>query len=218
MEQRKRSEHMSDIYKLVLSMGTFVKEALEKALHALVNRNLQLAQQIIDSDDHIDEYRNTIEDACTKLIATKQPVASALRELIAIIKVAGDLERIGDHARHLATTIRAVRDPLLERVLPQLQRMTETGIQMVTQALSAFAEQNTERAALVAQEDDRMDEQCHTLQSTIVEIMKESPDNIEGGTQLLMLNRFLERLGDHVTNICEWIVYAQRGTHIALNR
>ncbi|WP_052078927.1 phosphate signaling complex protein PhoU [Spirochaeta lutea] len=218
METRIRlNEQMAEVYQTVLKMGTFVEEALRKALNAVSNRNMNLAQQVIEHDIHIDSYQNAIEDMCTKIIATEQPVASDLRELVTLIKVVSDLERIGDHARHLAKSISSISEPILEQVLPKIKVMTEKGISMVHDALTALSTHDADLATTIAAMDDQIDELHTQLYEQIITIMQEDPRYIEEGTTLLFLNRFLERLGDHVTNICEWIVYAKRGTHIELN-
>ncbi|NCN04665.1 MAG: phosphate signaling complex protein PhoU [Spirochaetales bacterium] len=212
-----RKEHMTLVYQQVLRMGTYVEEALGKALHAMLNQNLLIAQEIILNDRYIDESRLAIEDSCTKIIATKQPVSSQLRELITLMQVSSDLERIGDHARHMAKVISTVREPLLERVIPDFERMARIGIRMVNRSLHALVNQDSEEARAIAAEDRKLNELHRELSVLIIGIMKESPTYIEDGTQLMLVNRFLERLGDHVTHICEGIVYAKQGAHVSLH-
>lgn len=216
VKSRKREE-MGEIYRSILKMGAYVEEALGKALHALMKRNLPLAQDVVRDDHMIDRYRDQIEDLCAKRLANKGQDPESIREVIAIIKVASDLERIGDYARHLAKAISSVRESLLERVLPLLREMTETGIRMVNQALAALSELDSAKASAAAEEDHKMDSLYKDLKALLIKIMKEDPEFIEEAAKLLMLNRFLERLGDHVTNICEWVVYANHGSRVQLN-
>jgi phosphate transport system protein len=214
MEVRhKFNEQMSDIYQQILRMGALIEEALQKSLSAIKQHDEVLAQQVIDQDVQIDEFQTRIEDLCTMVIATEQPVASDLREIVTMIKVVSDLERIGDHARHLAKAVSRVREQITARVLPHLERMTNLGIGMVHNALTALANRDAEQAKLIVMQDDDMDRLNSELQDLLVSIMKQSPDLIEEGTTLIFINRLLERLGDHVTNMCEWIIYARQGSH-----
>ncbi len=218
METRQRFSHqMADVYQVLLRMGALVEEALYKALTAAKLHDKELADEVINKDYLINECQYQIEDKCTLIIATEQPVASDLRELITLIKIVSDLERIGDHARHLAKIVHSVRESLLLKFLPNIIEMTEHGIQMVHLSLNALVNKDSQQATVVAKMDahlDHMHEQCFLK---IVAVMKESPEQVEEGTSLIFLNRFLERLGDHVTNICEWIVYARTGKHTELN-
>lgn len=218
MENRaKLSEELGTVYQQVLKMGTFVEEALQKAINALVHRDNALAKAVIDNDLQIDNYQSQIEDICTKIIATEQPVASDLRNLVTVIKIVSDLERIGDHARHLARSLDSVEQDTMDALLPDIEGMTNIGIDMVHKSLTAFSTFDKALAQSVAKLDDQLDHQHKELYTKIIELMKEDPEKIEQGSTLLFLNRFLERLGDHVTNICEWIVYANTGSHTELN-
>jgi len=211
--RQKFNSQMAEVYQHILRMGALVEEALHKALTAVRNHDMELAERVVKDDEAIDNYQNRIEDLCTVIIATEQPVATDLRELVTTIKIVSDLERIGDHARHLAKSVTKVSEPLMARALPLIQEMTSHGISMVHQALTALSSRNTEQAKAVAAMDDDIDRMHKELYALIISIMKEHPDRIEEGTSLIYLNRFLERLGDHVSNICDWIVYARTGTH-----
>ena len=211
--RQKFNDQMADVYQHILRMGALVEEALHKALTAVRNHDSNLATQVIAEDIAIDDYQKRIEDICTVIIATAQPVATDLRELVTIFKIVSDLERIGDHARHLAKSVTKVSEPVMARVLPQIQEMTERGISMVHQALTALSSRDSDKALSIAAMDSEIDRLHRALYSTILDIMKEHPDRIEDGTSLMYLNRFLERPGDHVGNICDWIVYARTGQH-----
>lgn len=211
--RQKFTDQMAEVYQHILRMGALVEEALHKALTAVRNHDGELAKQVIKDDVAIDEYQKRIEDLCTVIIATAQPVATDLRELVTIFKIVSDLERIGDHARHLAKSVTKVSEAVMVRVLPLIQEMTQNGISMVHQALTALSSRDSEKARTIAAMDAEIDRLHRSLYSTIIDIMKEHPDRIEEGTSLIYLNRFLERLGDHVSNICDWIVYARTGVH-----
>ena len=210
---RQREHHMKAMYHQVLSMGTHVEEALSKALHVLLDRNFQVAQEIHDHDPYIDTCQKAIEESCIHFIETRKPNETTLRELITLIKVSSDLERIGDLAQHLARTIQNAGDPLVEQTQPQLERMIRLGIDMLHQSLIALTAKDTDLAERIALQDSLIDTAHHELDNHIISVMKESPEFIESGVELLRLSRFLERLGDRVINICEWIFYAKNGVH-----
>lgn len=209
---------MKTLFNEILKMGAVVEVALRKAITALSERDHVLAKDVIEGDMRIDAMQLAIEDRCAILLATETPVAGALRKIITSIKIASDLERIGDHARHLAKALDSVDRSLLEATLPRIRDMAERGIGMVHDALTAFVEDDTDAAMAVAERDDVIDKLHRSLYDDIIARMKENPDLITAGANLIFTNRFLERLGDHVTNICEWVVYANRGTHVELNK
>lgn len=211
-----RNAHMDQVYQLVMRMGTYVEDALHKTLHALMNRNLTLAHTIIAQDYLIDQCRHDIEDACTKIIATRQPMAFHLRELISLIKASTDLERIGDHAQHMAEILVQVQESTIEQVLPELREMTEFCIKMLHRVLIDLVNQDEVSAESLAAEDRYLDTMNKNLQDQLIHLIQSSPEILEDGMQLIMYSRFLERLGDHITNICEWIIYAKKGTHVSL--
>jgi phosphate transport system protein len=218
MEPRtKLNDELNGISQQVLKMGTFVEEALQKAISALVNRDSKLASSVIENDIQIDNYQSQIEDMCTKLIATENPVASDLRNLVTTIKIVSDLERIGDHARHLARSLEKVEAHTMDSMVADIEKMTKLGIEMLHKSLTAFSTFDGNLAQDVARMDNDLDDMHQKLYRKIIELMKADPQKVEQGSTLLFLNRFLERLGDHVTNICEWIVYAGSGEHPELN-
>ncbi len=208
---------MQLLYQNILRMGTLVEEAHKKALIALSNGDHDLARQVIDGDIHIDEMQTTIEDQCARLIATEQPVASDLREIFTAVKIVSNIERIGDHARHVARAVSKVSAQQFLATVPRFKRLADTGISMVHDALTAFVEQDAEKAREVAGRDDEIDRMHEELSAELVQIMKGDPELIEQGLTMILLARFMERMGDHVTNMCEWIVYAKQGRHIELN-
>ncbi len=218
MELRQHfSANMGRLYQNILRMGTMVEEALKKALVAISDQDLGLARQVIDEDIRIDEMQAKIEDECALLIATESPVASDLREIITAVKIVSNIERIGDHARHIARAVDKLKSPALLATVPKFKKLAELGIGMIHDAVTAFVEQDADRAREVANRDDLIDDMHAELYREIVEIMTRDQSLVEEGITMTLLARFMERLGDHVTNICEWIVFAKQGKHIELN-
>ncbi|MFW5777137.1 MAG: phosphate signaling complex protein PhoU [Spirochaetota bacterium] len=211
-------KQLGDLYQDILKMGALVEEALNKSIEALRNGDAELARSVISGDDAIDELHMDIEDRSTQIIALEQPVATDLRELITATKIGADLERIGDHARHIARVVQTLPAELLAIALPNIEEMARLGTSMVHDSLSAFVEQDPDQARSVATRDDEIDAAHGRLYQSLVDVMRDRPEWIEHGVKLMFLNRYLERLGDHVTNICEWVVFAKTGEHLELNK
>jgi phosphate transport system protein len=201
----------------VLAMGTRVEESLRKALEALKGQNVDLAQEVKASDEIVNALQLKIEDQAAVLIATQQPVARDLRELVTVFKVTDNLERAGDHAVHLAkAAIRLSGEPPF-RQIDRLCRMAEVGCEMIRGAVDAYLNQNAEAARKVASADDLIDAEHKQLVREVLELMREKPDQVERASRLLTTSGFLERLGDHMTNICEAVVFLVEGRHVELN-
>ncbi|NBF39407.1 MAG: phosphate signaling complex protein PhoU [Spirochaetes bacterium] len=207
---------LDKMYQDVLRMGALVEEALKKSVTALASHDYDLAERIIEEDRSIDKLQVEIEDHCTELLATQQPVASDLREILTTIRIVDDLERIGDHARHLARAVGDISDETFVTVLPSIEEMAERGISMMHDALTAFVDQDAEQAVAVAERDAAIDRMQKTLYGKLIDIVRDHPDKADKAMNLMFMVRFLERLGDHVRSVCEWVVYAKRGEHVEL--
>ena len=201
----------------VLRMGVLVEEALRKSVAVLETEDFTLANEVIDDDRKIDEMQVLIEDHCARIIASERPGARDLRRILTAIKVAAELERMGDHARHLAKRAKTVTDAAFADVLPMVQDMAELGISMLHDGLTAFIDDDATAAVAVSARDDEIDGLHKNVYTELLGIMKNDPELIEKGVELVLVNRFLERLGDHVTNMCESIVFSQRAEHVELN-
>jgi phosphate transport system protein len=209
---------LQEIHDEILKMGSMVEEALDKALQAFREKNVLIAQKVIDEDCKIDEMQLLIEDRCMMVMATEQPVASDLRNLLTTIKIASSLERIADHAVHLSkTTTRLEGKNQMDPLRKMIEPMAKAGIEMVSGALTALADHDTEKAREVAERDEFLDDTHMKLFDTLVNYQREHPEYSLQTTDLLFLIRFLERLGDHVTHICEWIILRETGKHTELN-
>lgn len=213
----KLETEMHRLHTSILHMGTLAEEALHKALTALSTGDASLAALVVQEDSRIDILQQDIEDQVTRVIATEQPVAEDLRILITCIKLTADIERIGDHARHIAKAVDRISRQSIELVLPLLVQMSELGTGMLHDVLSAFMDGDPSLATQIAATDDKIDELHKQAYDEVIQHMQDDPAHIPDGTNLLLLCRFLERMGDHVTNMCEWVVYAKHGTHVELN-
>ena len=201
----------------ILAMASRVEEDLGKALSALRNDDENLAREVTADDAVVNGLQLKIEDEAAMVIATQQPVARDLRELVAIFKLTGNLERIGDHAVHLAkTAIRFAGEPPF-RSLAHLEKMAELGQEMIRRAVSAYLNQDSGAARSTAAMDRLIDEEHRALTEEVLSLMKEHPEFIKKAARLLHTSGRLERLGDHITTICESVVYMTEGSHEELN-
>ena len=168
-------------------------------------------------DELINAMQLKIEDQAAVLIATQQPVARDLRELVTVLKVSYNLERAGDHAVHLAkAAIKLSAEPPFRQV-ERLARMAELECGMILAAVDAYLNQDSDAARRVAAQDDEIDAEHKLTVREVLELMRERPDQVELASRLLASSGFLERLGDHMTNICEAVVFLVEGRHVELN-
>jgi phosphate transport system protein len=201
----------------VLAMGTRVEESLRKATEALKTQNVELAQEVKAEDELVNALQLKIEDQAAVLIATQQPVARDLRELVTVLKVTDNLERAGDHAKHVAkAAIKLAGEPPF-RQIDRLCRMSDIECEMIRGAVDAFLNQDADKARLVASMDDKIDAEHKQMVNEVLELMREHPEQVERASKLLTTSGFLERLGDHMTTICEAVVFMVEGSHVELN-
>ncbi len=218
MEWREKyHQELNSLHQKVQQMGTITVDQLHAGLEAVESGDEDLAARVIEGDKKVDALQIEIEDLGAKLIAMEQPVAGELRDIVSAIKIVSSIERIADHAKHLAKGARRISGSGAREHLPVIREMAERGIAMLQKALEAFASGDEALAREVAAMDERIDRMKKDLTEKILAFMKASPDNVEEGAALLFLNRFMERLGDHVTNLCEWVYFTKTGNHIDLN-
>ncbi|MEW5817189.1 MAG: phosphate signaling complex protein PhoU [Spirochaetota bacterium] len=218
-ERQHFNRALQELNQEIAKMGTLVEESLYKAIQAFEQKDVETAEQIIKDDVKINNCQQEIEDRCTVLIATEQPVAKDLRRILTTLKIVSNLERIGDHAVHLArATKRLFKEKYLEAIINMIPPMAEIGLGMVREVITAFISNDSEKAIAIAKKDDELDKAHKKVFASLIKQMQSNPENVLQGADLLLVIRFMERLGDHVTNICEWIVFCDTGKHVELNR
>lgn len=218
------SDELKRLRQEVLAMATMAEENLGKALSALRGRDSRLAGEVLDSDAEVDALQIKIEDDTAMLIATQQPVARDLRETVTILKLADNIERIGDHAVHLARAARrlvkkdeAPFDAQASGMQASLEKMARTGQVMLRAAIEAYMKQNAQAARDAAAMDNEIDREHRELTEGLLKVMKKNPGMVKSAYKILHASSQLERLGDHITNICEAIVYMTEGKREELN-
>lgn len=192
----------------ILRMGSFIGEQIADAVRALKERNLSLAHQVVESDQRVNELRYRVESECVRTIATQQPAAKDLRCIIAAIHMAGELERIADHASGIASIAIRIGDEPLIKPLIDIPRMQEIACEMVHDALDAFVQMDAEAAKAVAARDQEVDELYVQILRELLTFMMQDPKTIAQSTYLLWVAHNLERIADRATNLCERVIFA----------
>ncbi len=198
----------------VLAMGGLVEQQLSDALKALQKQDIGLAAQVIRNDEKVNAMEVSIDEACTRIIAKRQPTASDLRLVIAIIKTITDLERIGDVAENIARVAKEQFSREYYGLLLSLENLGLQSIKMLHDTLDAFARMDVEAAIRVYQVDDRIDKEYEVIVRQLMTHMMTHPDTIPCVLQVLWSARAIERVGDRCQNICEYIVYFVKGKDI----
>jgi len=210
-------EHLARTRDDLLAMGDMVEEAINKAVQALVNRNVDLARQVIDNDEQINLALRNIQENCQVLIATQQPMATDLRFILAIYNIANELERTGDYAEGIARiAIRLADQPILKPYI-DIPRMTQKGCELLRGQLQAFVNRDMKAARALAQGDDEIDALYDQVYRELLFLMVQDPKIITQATHLLWVTHNLERIGDRTTNLGEQVVYLITGQVEELN-
>lgn len=201
----------------IINMGSLVETAIADSMQSLQERDQIQAQQVIDHDETINALRFKVEEACLTLIATQQPTASDLRDVIAAMSIVVEMERMADHASGIAKTVIRMGDEPPLKPLIDLPRMAQLAREMLRDGLDSFITRDVQKARIVATRDDEMDLLNRAIFDELVEIMAERPDGVERATYLLWCSHNLERIGDRVTNIVERVVFMTTGDMEDLN-
>ncbi|MCG3729261.1 phosphate signaling complex protein PhoU [Vibrio cincinnatiensis] len=198
----------------VLTMGGLVEQQLSFAMQALHKDDIELARKVVRDDHKVNEMEVSIDEACTRIIAKRQPTAKDLRLIMAIIKTITDLERIGDVATKMAYI--AIESPTIKERQFQvsLEPLCRQAIAMLHQVLDAFARMDVEAAAEVHKQDDKLDKEYEAVIRQLMTYMMEDPKNIPHILQVMWSARAIERVGDRCQNICEYIIYFVKGKDV----
>lgn len=213
MDIRQEFQHkLESLVGDVLRLGSMVDVALQKAVTALVEDDISLAQQVVAEDEQMNRLRYYIEEHSVALIATQQPLARDLRTIIAVMYLATNLERMGDHAAGVARLVLRMHDvPYPRELLPTFEQMSHIGREMLRDALNAFVNNDEVTARQIGMRDDELDDLYNDLVQRLIREIAQQPDYAQGLTYLLWVAHNLERIGDRVTNICERTIYMVSG-------
>lgn len=206
--RRKFDEQLLELNKEMIEMGNIIILSIKNAIEALVARDENMAKAIMESDAEVDHLQKKIEGICFNLLIQQQPVARDLRTVTAAMKMVTDMERIGDHAADISEmTILMGQNSQIDKFEHISQMATETMI-MLNHSIEAYVEKNVIKAKEVIDHDDIVDDLFVEAKKDVIELILNSPSEGEGATDILMIAKYFERIGDHATNIAEWVIYS----------
>lgn len=208
---------IKNLREYIIRMMEKCEDAVDLSVKSMITKDINLAKKVIKNDDDIDILREYIRDRSIELMALHQPMARDLREIYALLDICTELERIGDYAENIASEVLIIAGEDYIKELIDIPKMTEYCLEMLKELKTAFIEHDADLSYKIASIDDKIDELYITVRQDCLKVMHESPEkNIDQGVRLLFVGRYLERIGDHITNICEKIVYARNGKMIEL--
>ncbi len=211
-------EELLNLHNQFYEMGMLVSSAIHKSVRAYIRHDKEIAQEVIENDLAINNMEVRLEKKSFEMIALQQPVTTDLRMIITVMKASSDLERMGDHAVSIAkSTIRVKGETRIAEIEKEISDMSDYVKKMVDNVLVAYVKTDQDDARMIAQMDDRVNEYYKDIYYKTIESMKENPETVVSGTDYLSVAQYLERIGDYVTNICEWIVYLATGKISELN-
>lgn len=205
-----RQAYIEDLEALrqeIEAMGALVRENLARAMEALLKRDKALAVQVMREDDEVDERNVVVEDRCMLLIARQQPIARDLRIITTGLKISTDLERIGDHAHDIAKIATELEGGGFIKEMEIIPEMARVAGRMLQQAIEAYTAFDVKLAEKICAADDEVDALYAKLFQKLSRFVGEDAVAARQATQLLFVSRYLERVGDHATNIAEWVIY-----------
>ncbi len=206
----KFDEQLNQLNDEMMRMGTMIEDSIEKAIDALVNQNVTLAEEIMARDEEIDRQQKKIESICFNLLMQQQPVARDLRTISAAMKMVTDMERIGDHAADISEITVMLGNQPYPFSLDLIKKMATETMIMLIRSIEAYVEKDIVKAQSVIKHDDIIDALFDEVKQKLITLIHEAPDNGEQATDFLMIAKYFERIGDHATNISEWVIFAFR--------
>jgi phosphate transport system protein len=207
-------EELDQLRATIAEMGGLAESAIREAMEALVRRDAAAAARVVERDRKIDALEVQVERQAVQIIALRAPMADDLRDVVAALKIASVVERIGDYAKNIAKRVASIEDSRI-RPLSLLPEMARIAGEMVHNVLDAYAARDAQKAAAVCERDSAVDDFYNSIFRALLTHMMENPHNITPATHLLFVAKNLERIGDHATNVAEMVYFAATGEHLA---
>jgi phosphate transport system protein len=206
---------LNHVRDLIMSMGGLIEQQLDNALRALIHGDIALGEQASAGDVGVNKFETDIDHSIVEIIATRQPAANDLRFLFTASKIVADMERVGDKAEKIAR-IALVIQPLINSYsfMKDIRLMGEMTQKMLHDVLDAFARMDAEAAIAIKQSDTHVNNAYREVLADLMEHMADNPNTLDYSLNILSCMRAIERVGDHVTNICEYIVYLDKGVDV----
>ena len=206
-------QQLEELNKEIINMGSMIEQSIETAVEALIHQDVKKARKAMDSDDAIDRQEKQIENLCLRMLLQQQPVAKDLRVISAALKMITDMERIGDHAVDISELAIIMAGQPYMKKLEHIDQMAKETMLMLISSLEAYVNKNQEQARAVIARDDVVDELFVKVKKELIDLIHQNADNGEQAADLLMAAKYFERIGDHATNIAEWVIFFITGKH-----
>lgn len=197
----------------LIEMGTMIEKAIETAAKALISQDSELAKTVIEGDEQVDRKERIIENLCLKLLLQQQPVAKDLRLISSALKMITDMERIGDQAADISELTIMLSETKYIKKLEHVQQMAKETMVMLVESIDAFVNKDMLKAQSVIDADDKVDELFAEVKKELIKMIHEDINCGEQASDLLMIAKYFERIGDHTTNIAEWVIFSITGEH-----
>lgn len=208
MMRSKFDEQLDRLNKEMMKMGSAIEDSIRKAVDALVRQDAELAKKVMLQDEEIDREQKTIENICFNLLIQQQPVAKDLRTITAALKMVTDMERIGDQAADIGEiTIKLASQSYIKK-LEHINQMASETMLMLIRSIEAYVEKDMDKARKVIAYDDVVDDLFEKVRDDLIAMIQVDSANGEQAADLLMVAKYFERIGDHATNIAEWVIFA----------
>ncbi|MEI6158015.1 MAG: phosphate signaling complex protein PhoU [Atribacterota bacterium] len=212
------TRQLREIQEDLVSMTQAAEKMLQMAIESLKERNVGKAKEVIPMDDTVDRYNFQIEEKCLRMIALQQPVAKDLRVIAAILKIITDVERIGDYSIDIAKFSIRLADKPLFKPLIDIPKMADMVIKMLDETSATFIQKDLDVVQKVVENDDQVDALYRSIHEEVVTSIEKDPTVTRQAIWILMIARYLERIGDHITNITERIYFMETGEMIELHQ
>ena len=206
-------EELSDLKTELVEMCRLTEKMIDNAITALVNRDRELGKSISQSDKRVDDYEMDIEKRCMRILLKQQPVAKDFREVSTALKMITDIERFGDQASDIGDIVYTMPGDRYIKKLEHITAMGNLAMKMARESVNSFIENNEPLADEVIALDDKMDELFLTVKNELIELIKQDGANGDQAIELMMVAKYLERIGDHAVNVAEWTKFNETGVH-----
>jgi len=211
--RKKYDDDLNEMSSLLIKMGAMESDAIEKAMKAMKDMDKGLAKEVVEGDNKIDEMEREIEQRCLRLILKQQPIAGDLRKISTAIKMITDIERIGDAASDIAEISLHLDECTFEGIQKSVFEMADAAKNMVVSSIDAYVEENFILAVNTIKQDDVVDGYFLSIRNELSKRLIKNEHEMDSVMDYLMIIKYLERLGDHAVNICEWVQFYMTGVH-----
>jgi phosphate transport system protein len=214
MYRSRFEKELDDLHSDLIKLGGMVGQAIDRSLNALIKQKCEIAEAVIAGDKEIGRLAYAVESAALKILLRQQPVASDLRVISTALKIVTDMERIGVQAREISSIVLHLCGEEYKTQLIDIPKMAETTKKMVNSCIDSFVNLDTDLAKKVAETDNEVDKLFAKVKDDMINLIREQPEYADQAIYLMMVAKYLEKIGDHAENIAEWVIFCKTGERI----